>query len=90
MSNRQATDKQEKSNPAKISMADLLAATGYKIPVLKRGQEVAGKIVFINKDEILIDIGAKSEGIVTGRELSMVHDLASSLSLGETVEAVVV
>lgn len=73
----------------KLTMADLLAATGYNIPTLKRNQEVIGKIIAISPSEILIDIGAKSEGIVFGRELSSVKDLVSGLSVGDTVDAIV-
>lgn len=71
-------------------MAELLAATGYKIPSLKRGQEVIGTIVSITRSEILIDIGAKSEGIVSGRELDFVRDIAAQIAVGDQIEATVV
>ncbi len=78
------------SKSSKVTtMADLLAATGYNIPTLKRNQEVIGEIIAISPSEILIDIGAKSEGIVFGRELSSVKDLVSGLSVGDTVDAIV-
>ena len=68
-------------------MADLLAQTGYNIPTLRRGQEVSGKVVSVNRSEILIDIGAKSEGIVFGRELDSVRSLISKISPGDVIEA---
>lgn len=71
------------------TMAELLAATNYQIPALKRGQEVSGKIVLAGPQEILVDIGAKSEGIITGRELSGARDLVSKLSVGDPIEATV-
>ena len=70
-------------------MADLMAATGYKIPSLRRGQEVSGKVLSISGQEILVDIGAKSEGIVAGREFTSVKDLASKLAVGDMVDAIV-
>ncbi|MBI2326767.1 30S ribosomal protein S1 [Candidatus Curtissbacteria bacterium] len=73
----------------KLTMAELLAATGYKIPVIRRGQEVRGQIVSITPSEILIEIGAKSEGIVSGRELSSIADIVSRLALGDTIDAIV-
>ena len=79
-----------KSSGKPITMADLLESTGYKIPALKRGQEVTGKIIGKDRSEILIDIGAKSEGIVFGREFDAVRDLAGKLSVGDTVAATVV
>lgn len=71
-------------------MADLLAASGYKIPRLRRGQEVTGKIVSISHHEIVIDVGAKSEGIVAAKELSSVKDLISKFKAGDQIEAVVI
>lgn len=71
------------------SFADLLAASGSKIPSIKRGQEIQGKVVAVSKDEVLVDIGAKSEGIVTGRELDSVRDLAAALSVGDTIDVTV-
>lgn len=70
-------------------MADLLASSKYKIPALKRGQEVAGKVVLSTGSEILVDIAAKSEGIISGRELSSARDLAANINVGDTIEATV-
>lgn len=79
-----------KAIPGQPSMADLLASTGYNIPTLRRGQEVKGKIVEINSSEVLIDVGGKSEGIVSGRELSSAGNLASMFKVGDTVDATVI
>lgn len=73
-----------------LTMEELLQSTGYKIPALRRGQEVTGRVISKDRSEILIDIGAKSEGIVFGREFDAVRDLAAKLSAGDTVEATVV
>jgi len=70
-------------------MEELLASTGYNIPSLRRGQEVSGKIVSITPSEILVDIGAKSEGIVAGRELTAVRDLALKLSAGDKIDVTI-
>ncbi len=74
----------------KSPMAALLAQTGFKIPSIRRGQEVSGKIISANRNEILIDIGAKSEGIIFGREIAAAGDLVSKLAPGDTIEATVV
>lgn len=70
-------------------MADLLAATDYKIPSLRRGQEVSGKVVLVSPTEILIDIGAKSEGIVAGREFTEARGIISSIKVGDSIDATV-
>ena len=41
----------------------------YDFKELQRGQIVEGYIVQVRPDEILVDVGSKSEGIIQGREL---------------------
>lgn len=72
-----------------VSFADLFAASASKVPSLRRNQEVAGTVVAVSPQEILIDIGAKSEGVVTGRELGAVSDMVAKLSVGDKVDATV-
>ena len=67
-----------------------MASTGYNIPSIKRGQEVKGKIVAIYHNEIIVDIGAKSEGVVSGREFDNARDIAGKLSIGDEIEVTVV
>ena len=49
-------------------MEALLASTSAPINI-KRGDVVEGVIVRIDQDEILVDIGLKSEGVLSTREL---------------------
>lgn len=51
-----------------MTMAELLEQA-YDVKEVRRGEILVGKIVSITPNEILVDIGSKSEGIVTGREL---------------------
>ena len=37
----------------------------------KEGDVVSGKVVRIDKDEVLVDIGYKSEGVIPSNELSI-------------------
>lgn len=71
------------------SFADLFEASQKKVASLRRNQEVIGRVIAVSPQEVLIDIGAKSEGIVSGRELSAVSELVSKLSAGDSVEATV-
>ena len=84
------SSKSDSTSRGSMSMADLLASTNYKILTLKRGQEIEGKVVSATPTEILIDVGGKSEGIITGRELSASRDIASKLSVGDTINVNVV
>src|SRR5215472_6228030 len=55
---------------------------------LDEGQVLTGVIVAKTHDELLVDIGGKSEGIVTGRELSPGMRIAD-LPVGGTIEVLV-
>ena len=39
------------------------------------GQIVEGTVVKVDKDEVLLDIGYKSEGVIPARELSIRNDV---------------
>lgn len=73
----------------KLSFAELFAASESKVPSLRRNQEVTGKIVAVSPQEVLVDIGAKSEGVIAGRELSTASDIIANLSVGDTIDATV-
>ena len=55
--------------PEPTTMEELLAEQSTEIRSLKHGDVVEGNVVRIDKDEILVDIGAKSEGVISNREL---------------------
>jgi small subunit ribosomal protein S1 len=51
------------------TMAELLDHPGNEVKSLKHGDVVEGTVVRIDPDEILVDFGGKSEGVVSNREL---------------------
>ncbi|HTW99316.1 MAG TPA: S1 RNA-binding domain-containing protein, partial [Acidimicrobiales bacterium] len=55
------------------------------------GDLVTGTVVKVDKDEVLLDIGFKSEGVIPSRELSIRHDVDAhkEVQVGEQVEALV-
>ncbi len=55
------------------------------------GQLVTGRVVKIDHDEVLLDIGYKSEGVIPSRELSIRNDVDPHeiVSMGEEIEALV-
>ena len=57
----------------------------------EEGEVVSGTVVRIDKDEVLLDIGWKSEGVIPSHELSIRRsvDPADEVSLGEAVDALV-
>jgi small subunit ribosomal protein S1 len=57
----------------------------------EEGDVVTGKVVRIDKDEVLVDIGYKSEGVIPSGELSIRKsvDTSEEVELGEEVDALV-
>ena len=71
------------------NMDEAYAATMVSV---EDGQLVNGKVVKVDRDEVLLDIGYKSEGVIPSRELSIRNDVDPNevVSLGEAVEALVI
>jgi len=71
-----------------MSFEDAISAT---IVEFEDGDIVKGTVVKVDKDEVLLDIGFKSEGVIPSRELSIRHDVDPSevVTLGEEIEALV-
>ncbi len=69
---------------------DALLHADYDVQSLRRGQIVEGVIVQIRESEILVDVGAKSEGVIYGRELERLGEGVSELSEGQTILVYVV
>ncbi|MDQ4148543.1 MAG: 30S ribosomal protein S1 [Actinomycetota bacterium] len=73
------------------NIEDLVQAIDATIKPFSDGDLVTGTVVKIDKEEVLVDIGYKSEGVIPARELSIRHDVDPSeiVSLGEQIEALV-
>jgi small subunit ribosomal protein S1 len=72
--------------PEPSTMEELLAEQDADIKSFKHGDVVEGTVVRIDRDEILVDIGAKSEGVVSNRELYGRHaESAPQLGVGDVV-----
>lgn len=61
------------------------------IKIFEEGDVVSGKVVKIDRDEVLVDIGYKSEGVIPIRELSIVSnvDPHEVVEVGEEIDALV-
>ena len=71
-----------------MSLEDAIAGT---IVEFDDGDIVKGTVVKVDKDEVLLDIGFKSEGVIPARELSIRHDVDPHevVKLGDQIEALV-
>jgi small subunit ribosomal protein S1 len=71
-----------------MSFADAISGT---IVEFDEGDIVTGTVVKVDKDEVLLDIGYKSEGVIPNRELSIRHDVDPHevVATGDVIEALV-
>jgi small subunit ribosomal protein S1 len=70
---------------------EFLAAVDATIKNFDDGDLVTGVIVKVDRDEVLLDIGYKTEGVIPARELSIRHDTDPDdvVKVGDTIEALV-
>ena len=73
------------------STEDILAAVDETIKYFDDGDIVEGTVVKVDHDEVLLDIGYKTEGVILARELSIKHDVDPDeiVSVGDEIEALV-
>ena len=73
------------------SAEDFMAAIDATIKYFNDGDIVEGTIVKVDRDEVLLDIGYKTEGVIPSRELSIKHDVDPHdvVKVGDQVEALV-
>lgn len=73
------------------SEEELLAAIDKTIKYFGDGDIVTGTVVRVDRDEVLLDIGYKTEGVILSRELSIKHDVSPEdvVQVGDEIEALV-
>ena len=75
-----------------VADAELDAAYSASMVTVEDGQLVEGVVVKIDRDEVLLDIGYKAEGVIPSRELSIRNDADpfDIVGMGESIEALVI
>jgi small subunit ribosomal protein S1 len=60
-------------------------------PTINEGEVVHGTVVRVDKDEVLVDIGYKSEGVIPVAELSIRRSVypEEEVQVGEEIDALV-
>ncbi len=68
-----------------------LAAVDATIKYFNDGDIVTGTVVKVDRDEVLLDIGYKTEGVIPSKELSIKHDVDpfEVVNVGDEIEALV-
>ena len=68
-----------------------MAAVDATIKYFNDGDIVSGTVVKVDRDEVLLDIGYKTEGVIPSKELSIKHDVDpfDVVRVGDEIEALV-
>src|SRR5205809_58961 len=91
------TSSTQANSTPKVAVNDIgseeafLAAIDETIKYFNDGDIVEGTVVKVDRDEVLLDIGYKTEGVIPSRELSIKHDVDPHdvVKTGEHIEALV-
>ena len=91
------TETNQSYTPREIAVNDLGEKTlddafAESMVQVEDGQLVAGTVVKVDREEALLDIGFKSEGVIPRRELSIRNDVSVDelVSVGDQIEALVI
>ncbi len=74
----------EMDDDAEMTMASLLDSPANMMHELQRGEVIEGIVARIDADEVLVDIGQKSEGVIPNRELGAAGE-SGALRVGQNV-----
>lgn len=79
----------KKVGKAPGTMEELLESTGYELKAPKPGDVLKGIVTDVSKRMVLVDIGAKTEGMVVDKEYQAAKEFVSDLSVGDDVSVYV-
>lgn len=85
-----AEPKVKKTDKKPQTMEELLAGADYELVVPQKGDSLKGIITAKNKKSLVIDLGAKTEGIVADKEYDFATEFIKDLNVGDEVSALVI
>lgn len=71
------------------TMEELLASSGYTLSVPKKGETIKGLVTGVNRKMVMVDIGAKTEGIVADREYEFAKEFIETIKIGDEIDVYV-
>jgi ribosomal protein S1 len=89
LTTKKASSKSASAPKEATSMAELLARSGKKIQTFIQGQRVEATILSKSQTALVLDIGGKSEGIVTEKGYTDAKEFIETLKVGDKVLATV-
>jgi len=85
-----STTEQTEEAPS-VSMEDLLEEEGLELDFPKQGEVRPGTIATISEGEVLVSVGTKSEGVLSGRELeSIPGEERDAFEIGQEISVYVI
>lgn len=79
----------EVATAAPTTMEELLATSGYSLSIPKKGETITGLVTLVNRKMVLVDVGAKTEGIVTDKEFEYAKDFIETIKVGDEIDVYV-
>ncbi len=87
----QPTEKNNSTDNEVTNMASLLEEEGLGLDLPQAGEIKTGMIASITPGQIMVSIGAKSEGIINGQEFEMIPpDIFASIEVGQEIPVYVI
>src|SRR3990172_8291820 len=74
-----------KSGKKPLTMEELLAHSSYTLVVPQKGEVLKGRITAKNKKVLLVDLGAKTEGVVSDKEYDFASEFIKELKVGDEI-----
>lgn len=81
--------KENKSKGEPATMEELLESSGYELNIPKKGETITGLVTSVTRKAVLVDIGAKTEGLVAEKEYAVAKDFIETLKEGDEIEVYV-
>ena len=86
-----AAENKKEAETENLSMEDLLETGDLTLDLPRPGEVRQGVIASVSEEEVLVSIGAKSEGVIPARELSQLgEEDKAKLTIGEEISVYVV
>lgn len=71
------------------TMEELLSTSGYTLRVPKKGETITGLVTLANRKMVLVDIGAKTEGVVSDKEFEYAREFIETIKVGDEIDVYV-
>ncbi len=79
----------KKANKTASTMEELLETVGYELNIPRKGETIKGLVTGINRKAVMVDIGAKTEGLVAEKEYAVASEFIETLKEGMEIDVYV-